>query len=613
MMSTYFGIHCVIVSGIGGSGASRWGVISDLDLRAAAGPDAAERSGREIAHEPAVTVAPDETLARAAQLMAEHEVSHLVVVRSAGAIIRSRLDARRGQRAQVGRNVLSALLDLRPDARRRRRRRGRGLETLVGLRTMVGEWVQLTLVAPVDSFRLPAALDGEPVYVPDERRGSLSGPAGTARTSSAMAWRTWTWIAGVCSQATGTSSRRRRRPRDGRAPLTADADWQWTWVVRQARRCSPACSRRSRRHSPPGRDGRSAGAAAGRRLRARAGRSPRDAPHARRRGRAPDVRAGPRRHRPRAKRARGAVRRRAGPYRRGAGLRAGRRGRGLDVFSAAARIPGRGSAPATTVERSLRPIGGAERFDRVITLRTAHGPALGGVPNDPKGFLPVDEHSRVTGASGCSCRRRRNQHAPEAQRTGRRPGRRRRRRHRLGGGDVDPAPWSPTSTGIPLRCRPIFPAGANPSGWTAASLATHCLWWPPGHVTGATSSPTSRSATRSCAQASSGHPPGTLRPPTWRAPPPRSAHRPRWHPADTVGRDALARQLLAIGRTQRAGERLIGTLEGHCDGAALERRNREVVARPEAADICATTLMREPAAYARRRTVPPADKRTARR
>ena len=58
-----------------------WGVVSDLDLIKIAGvEDTSERTAGESAATPALRVARDETLARAAQLMAEHDVSHLVVI-----------------------------------------------------------------------------------------------------------------------------------------------------------------------------------------------------------------------------------------------------------------------------------------------------------------------------------------------------------------------------------------------------------------------------------------------------------------------------------------------------------------------------------------------------
>jgi CBS domain-containing protein len=83
MMATYH-IHSIVVRGADferTASEEPWGIVSDLDM-VAAGADAANRTaGRACATE-VVTVEPDETLERAAQLMIEHEITHLVVVDS---------------------------------------------------------------------------------------------------------------------------------------------------------------------------------------------------------------------------------------------------------------------------------------------------------------------------------------------------------------------------------------------------------------------------------------------------------------------------------------------------------------------------------------------------
>ena len=88
-MMAIYRIHAVIVFGEEGDdvpGTGLWGVVSDLDLvQAAAAAEFEDRSARGTAVTPALTVAPEDTLERAAQLMSEHEVTHLVVVdRGAG-------------------------------------------------------------------------------------------------------------------------------------------------------------------------------------------------------------------------------------------------------------------------------------------------------------------------------------------------------------------------------------------------------------------------------------------------------------------------------------------------------------------------------------------------
>jgi CBS domain-containing protein len=72
-------IHAVVVAD--GSAESSWGIVSDLDLAGAASAGALhERTAGETATTPGVVVSPDETLARAAQLMREYDTHHLIVL-----------------------------------------------------------------------------------------------------------------------------------------------------------------------------------------------------------------------------------------------------------------------------------------------------------------------------------------------------------------------------------------------------------------------------------------------------------------------------------------------------------------------------------------------------
>jgi CBS domain-containing protein len=72
MMATYR-VHAVIVFD-----EDDWRIVSDLDLVGAA-TAADDRTAGSVSATPLVSVSPDETLGRAAQLMAEHESAHLVV------------------------------------------------------------------------------------------------------------------------------------------------------------------------------------------------------------------------------------------------------------------------------------------------------------------------------------------------------------------------------------------------------------------------------------------------------------------------------------------------------------------------------------------------------
>ena len=77
MMATHH-IHSVVVTNPHGDAA--WGLVTDIDLARAAGSDLNDRVAGETAASQLVTVSSDDTLAHAAQLMAEYETAHLVVV-----------------------------------------------------------------------------------------------------------------------------------------------------------------------------------------------------------------------------------------------------------------------------------------------------------------------------------------------------------------------------------------------------------------------------------------------------------------------------------------------------------------------------------------------------
>jgi CBS domain-containing protein len=71
-------IHSVVISDLGPGGAG-WGVVADVDLLGAADGDLDALTAGQAAGTELPTVSPDEALPRAAQVMAEHGVSHLIV------------------------------------------------------------------------------------------------------------------------------------------------------------------------------------------------------------------------------------------------------------------------------------------------------------------------------------------------------------------------------------------------------------------------------------------------------------------------------------------------------------------------------------------------------
>lgn len=77
-------IHCVVVRGIERTDRHGnrigWGIVSDLDLMAGLRPGCDEAKADELAASEVLIVEPSDTLEHAAQLMAEHETAHVVVV-----------------------------------------------------------------------------------------------------------------------------------------------------------------------------------------------------------------------------------------------------------------------------------------------------------------------------------------------------------------------------------------------------------------------------------------------------------------------------------------------------------------------------------------------------
>lgn len=78
-MATYH-IHSVVVTDL--EGEQPWGLLTAIDLVRAAGPGFPDREAGECAATEVVSVLSDDSLPHAAQLMAEHDTSHLLVLHS---------------------------------------------------------------------------------------------------------------------------------------------------------------------------------------------------------------------------------------------------------------------------------------------------------------------------------------------------------------------------------------------------------------------------------------------------------------------------------------------------------------------------------------------------
>jgi CBS domain-containing protein len=77
-MMVGYDIHSVVVSDVQGEGGL-WGIVSSLDLARVADELSSLTAG-QVASTDLVTIRSDESLARAAKLMAEHGVTHLIAV-----------------------------------------------------------------------------------------------------------------------------------------------------------------------------------------------------------------------------------------------------------------------------------------------------------------------------------------------------------------------------------------------------------------------------------------------------------------------------------------------------------------------------------------------------
>jgi CBS domain-containing protein len=77
-------VHCVVVEGLARDSHRQeklvWGILSDLDLMRAVAAGRLDASAGEFAATEIVAVEESDSVEQAAQLMAEHECAHLVVI-----------------------------------------------------------------------------------------------------------------------------------------------------------------------------------------------------------------------------------------------------------------------------------------------------------------------------------------------------------------------------------------------------------------------------------------------------------------------------------------------------------------------------------------------------
>jgi sulfide:quinone oxidoreductase len=132
--------------------------------------------------------------------------------------------------------------------------------------------------------------------------------------------------------------------------------------------------------------------------------------------------------------------------------------------------------------------GGTLRADRAIALPRLRGPALGGIPHDAHGFIPVDARARVEGvervwAAGDATTFPVKQGGVAAHQADAAA----QSIALAAGVAVDPTPFRPVLRGVlitggaPLYMRRRLLDPADPDG-DGAALATHPFWWPPDKI-----------------------------------------------------------------------------------------------------------------------------------
>src|SRR5919108_1328573 len=158
---------------------------------------------------------------------------------------------------------------------------------------------------------------------------------------------------------------------------------------------------------------------------------------------------------------------------------------GLDAFSSAiARLTRRDRARAKRrFVLQLEP-DSTLVVDRAISLPAVHGPAVAGVAHDRHGFHQVDGHGRVPGSSrlhvagDATALSLKHSTLASSQATAVAEA-----IAAEAGAKLTTAPRSPVLYRI-LTLPPHF-TGTRGSAWLEdGEPATHCLWWPPGHVAG---------------------------------------------------------------------------------------------------------------------------------
>jgi len=256
---------------------------------------------------------------------------------------------------------------------------------------------------------------------------------------------------------------------------------------------------------------------------------------------------------------------------------------GRDAFSSVvARLarPRRRSGGRGQLVLRLSP-GSPVAVDRVLFLAAVHGPAVAGTSHESQGFLPVDDHGRVSAQAGiyaagdATALTLKHSTLASSQATAAAEA-----IAAAAGADIDPRPWSATLYGI-VTLPPHFPAARGSPWLRKGEPVTHCLWWPPGHVAGRHLAPYLASSDPGVRPGIEWHPNGipvavpvggqTGEAATMATMPAEAA----------VRQDAIARRLLAIRRAEHEEAEVAHALE--IRSHEFDRHEREVVQQLRAA------------------------------
>jgi sulfide:quinone oxidoreductase len=221
-------------------------------------------------------------------------------------------------------------------------------------------------------------------------------------------------------------------------------------------------------------------------------------------------------------------------------------------------------------------------FDDALFLPATRGPSVAGTPHDDHGFVPIDDHGRVPGFDGLYAAGDATpldlKHSTLASGQGTAVA---EALAAAAGARIDPQPWSRVLHGF-LTLPPRFPSPPGSPWVDDSEPASHCLWWPPGHVAG-------RHLAPYLAQGDPGIEPGLGWHPgglpvavevEWRTYPgsPRAA---AGVAEAALHRDAMVRQQLAVRRAEREGIALEKSLKRL--GDEFEQHERQVIKQLRAA------------------------------